>query len=536
MKKAKSVLALLLAFIMVLSVLAGCSSNSKTSETPATAGTTASNDSQEQAPSDALEPMEITIAWWDGDTLLAGDEILTYLEEKFNVTFTSVNITWDDYTTKEQLWAATDSLPDIFAADFRNTATFATWARDGIIRSVPSDLSAYPNLAEYLTGAAADGCYVDGELYCIFRQTYAEQAETVKDRVIAYRWDLAQDAGITKEPENWDEFRAMLLAIMAADPEGKKVGGMTAPETNYLIGPMFCYSMPSAVVGGATFKWVDNGDGTYVPAYFAGENLGDDALGTWNLMRDMYNEGTIDPDIALSTLEQSKNKFLSGQAAALAITYTQLIGLEESWEELNGAPMEEDIKILDLMPAEDGNTYYWAWDYAWSESMFSANVDDAKMERILMIYDYLLSDEGVMKCKYGNEGVTYEIVDGNLQFVNNQAPLTVYPSVDVLGNLVAWQPVLPNGYSAPNSYPDWYNAAIEVYVDEARQLTLPATEPACITEFLAMGTDFGVNLADDALVIMTGTRPVEEMWAEIIADYKLDGLEDIIAQVNAAVK
>ena len=36
---------------------------------------------------------------------------------------------------------------------------------------------------------------VDGKLYCIFRQTYSEQAETIKDRTIAYRWDLAREAG-----------------------------------------------------------------------------------------------------------------------------------------------------------------------------------------------------------------------------------------------------------------------------------------------------------------------------------------------------
>ena len=34
------------------------------------------------------------------------------------------------------------------------------------------------------------------------------------------------------------------------------------------------------------------------------------------------------------------------------------------------------------------------------------------------------------------------------------------------------------------------------------------------------------------LTIMTGERPVEEMWNEIIEGYKLDGLEDVIKQVN----
>ena len=67
-------------------------------------------------------------------------------------------------------------------------------------------------------------------------------------------------------------------------------------------------------------------------------------------------------------------------------------------------------------------------------------------------------------------------------------------------------------------------------------MKLPATEPACITEFLATGSEFSLNLKDDTLLIMTGDEPVEQMWNEIIEDYKAEGLEDVIAQVNAAVK
>ena len=528
----KKLIALLMAATLILG-LSACGGKTEPPSTEASPPQTVDPSAASDVPEE-LEHMDITLAWWDGESILSGDEILDFVEDKFNVTFEVMNMTWDDYTQKETLWGNTGSLPDIFAADFRNTAIFASWAREGVIRSLP-DLTPYPNLAKYMEGAAAEGCKVDGEYYCIFRQTYGEQAETVKDRVIAYRWDLAQKAGITQEPRSWDEFRAMLLAIEEADPEGKKVGGMTAPGADYLVGPMFCYSMPNAVVGGATFKWVEQ-DGAFIPAYFAGETLGADALPTWNLLRDMYTEGTIDRDIALATLEQSKNQFLSGQSAALCITYTQLITLNESWSQLNGTEMRDDIRILDLMPSVDGSTYYWAWDYAWSESMFSADVDDAKMERIMMIYDYLLSDEGVMKCKYGNEGVTYNIVDGQLQFVDGKAPLTVYKSVDVFGNLVAWQPALPNGWTAPNANPEWYNDMIGDYVDQARALTLPATNPACITEFLASGSEFSLNLKDDTLLIMTGSRPVEEMWNEIISDYMDDGLNEVIAQVNAAVK
>lgn len=51
-----------------------------------------------------------------------------------------------------------------------------------------------------------------------------------------------------------------------------------------------------------------------------------------------------------------------------------------------------------------------------------------------------------------------------------------------------------------------------------------------------MGTDFGLSLGDDMLTIMTGDRPVEEMWQEIIDRYKAAGLENIIQQVNDTAK
>ena len=35
---------------------------------------------------------------------------------------------------------------------------------------------------------------------------------------------------------------------------------------------------------------------------------------------------------------------------------------------------------------------------------------------------------------------------------------------------------------------------------------------------------------------MTGDKPVEQMWNEIIEDYQAEGLDEVIADVNAALK
>ena len=44
-----------------------------------------------QAAPEGLEHMDITLAWWDGESILAGDEILDFVEDRFNVTFEVMN-------------------------------------------------------------------------------------------------------------------------------------------------------------------------------------------------------------------------------------------------------------------------------------------------------------------------------------------------------------------------------------------------------------------------------------------------------------
>lgn len=487
--------------------------------------------------SDNSKHLTITVGYWDVESSLAdhkNDTVLKTVEEKFNVTFEPVNVTWDDYNQKYQLWASSDSLPDIFATDVRNSATFAEWANDGLLHEIPADLSAYPNLAAYMDSHETDTCKVNDKIYCIFRQTYAHQYETVEDRSIVYRWDLAQAAGITEEPTTWEEFHDMIQAIIKADPEGKNIQGLTSCGPAFFHGIFFTYSMPAAIIDGNTFRWVDNGDGTYVPAYFAGENLGDDAMATWELLRSMYKDGTIEADVALGSTDTAYQKFLTGRSAAMLAT--GFLGPWENmikyWEETNGTNYADAVRVLKLMPSTDGNTYYWNWDYAWSESLFSSNVDDEKFDRIMQIYNYLLSDEGIMLGRYGFEGDTYEIVDGKY-IVESEDRAAKYPSTNFFHDVVAWTPTLPNGYEYKSLIPENLLAIQDSRYEESKNASIADYDPRYTSIFISLGTDFGLSIPDDLMTIMTSDKPVAEAWQDVINSYKAKGLESIIEQVNA---
>lgn len=564
MRKMKKWTALLLAAAMTAGLLAGCGGSGQDSG-DAGSGAQASKEesakeedsqkaSQEapvqeegetaQANNDFSEHLDISLAFWDVESNLTGtpdDKVLKTLEEKFNVTFVPQNISWDDYEQKLQLWAASDSLPDIFMGAERTKASFAKWANEGLLREIPADLSAYENLSKYMDSPELPTCQVNGKTYCIFRQTYKEQAYTTIDRMVAYRWDLAQEAGTTKEPENWDEFREMIQAIIAADPEGKGIQGMTSKGYKQLTGELLTYSMPLAAVSGVTFYWVDKGDGTYVPAYFAGENLGDAALPTWHLIRDMYTEGTIEKDIAVTTSTQALEKFLQGSNAAILIDggagniYNDVA---KYWNEIYGNDFLDDVKFLSVMQDQNGNLAYPIWDYAWSESYISSHVDDAKMERILALYDYMLSREGVLLTTCGIEGESYGIEDGKIVYegYGTGAPGDTFKSINVFANLVSWTPGMEDSNEFPNTVPQEFIDINDAKADVARSTQIPAYNYDCTVAFVGLGSDFALNVDDDMLSIMTGTEDVEKMWNDIIDKYKADGLEDIIAQVNEAMK
>ena len=489
------------------------------------------------------EHMDISVAYWQIDNALElrdEDEVLKTIEKKFNVTIVPKNVTWDDYYNKISLWAETGQLPDLFAGAFRTEELYYEWVQNGLLHEIPEDLSAYPNLEQYMDSPETETCLVNGKRYCIFRQTYSEQAETTKDRTICYRWDLAQQAGITKEPESWDEFRKMIQAIIREDPEGTGIGGMTSRGYSMLIGPLFTYSIPMASTGGSIFYWVPQED-RYVPALFAGEELGSDALATWRLVRDMYEEGTIEPEIVMTTVSQAEEKFLTGKSAAICVdggigntrTYENII---QYWEERNGSSFLEDVRFLKLMPSVTGKTYYPMWDYAWSESYINAAVSEEKLERILAIYDYLLSEEGTLLSNFGIEGETWQRgEDGKIRRLTEEFPSDVYPSIELFASLVCWNYGNRDASDYPNTVPEEYVRADAARVEEARNCSVPEYGYRYTRVFYQMGSSFSIDLNSIFQEIMVSQEPVEQVWGRILQEYEEMGLAEIIQDVNRQV-
>ena len=169
-QKARLGVALLIA---VVSVLAGCGKASEQSNHTSPSPDVSAN---EPGSADLSKQIELSIAAWDIQTNFEkpnakNDVIYDDIAKKFNITIKPVQITWNDWAEKVKVWAASKQLPDIFANSLAtdNTALYESWAKQGVIKAIPDDLSAYPNLQKLLSLPSVQPLKVDGKFYMIPR-------------------------------------------------------------------------------------------------------------------------------------------------------------------------------------------------------------------------------------------------------------------------------------------------------------------------------------------------------------------------------
>lgn len=527
MKKAKQLLALTLSAALAASVLTGCG-GAASSSTPA--GTPAGDPASTPA---ATEPVEISIAIWGADEGLAdpNDPIRRQIEEKTGVKLVPQNVTWDDAEQKIQLWATNGQLPDIFAGDFVAKSFYGNWIEQGVIRALPDDLSPYPNLAEHMKMERAQAAARDGKLYMIPRTTYGDISYSVQDRNVVYRWDLAQAAGVTKEPETYEEFCDMIKKIVEADPEGKNISGMTQALPELIGGFVYPYA------GIIDKKWVANADGQFVPSYFADR---DALVSAMQFARDMYTDGVIEKDIALAKLETSKEKYLQGQSAAMVFAWSGPAGLEgnigRDYDALYGeGSFLEQNRVAKLYPSADGNKYYFVDTESWSESYISAKVDDEKMAAICRLFDYLYSEEGSRLVFCGFEGEDYDLVDGKVVMREGVVLPDKYSFLknSNISSLAMWNPEAWDA-SFPSTISPEYRALNDArHEDAVKNGTLPAYYDSVMFLSTPLKDAFVYNTNDDLLQIMMGTDPVEKMVDDLLANYESKGLSAMLAEVNA---
>lgn len=533
--KLKKVISLALATAMVVSMFSGCTKKAAPDTSTSTEQSTNTDGTQEsiKTTGEKEAPTEISIAKWNiEDTLRNGkdDKILMAIQEGANVLIKPVNTTWDDYRDKIQLWASSNQLPDMFAIDVIGSNFYHDWISQGVVSPLPEDLSKWPTLEKYMSSPDIQALRApDGKMYVVPRVMWSELIDGCTERRTYYRWDLAQAAGVTKEPETYDEFRDMIKKIVDADPEGKKVTGLTVSVPQLFDSFFMPYGVPLGMGdgSGSDFKWIEK-DGKYVPAYFSG-----DLKSVFQLARDMYVEGTVDPDIALAKGQLSEDKFLQGKVAAYFLnTGTDM--LQNKWEKANPDKKFEDcVKITKPFPMKDGSMITVpVFKTYWSETYIGTK-EPKKIEKILDLMEWTLANDKLIR--FGFEGEDYVVENGIIKATGDIPLYEKYPANDMqsLVQYASWYSLELIGNDKIDKYRQW---DID-YLDWVKKnCTLPEFDPAITNLSTPTKNQFVIKPADDIIKVMTGKEFVDKMYDDLMAKYEKMGLQQMIEEVNAAMK
>lgn len=540
MKRIKVSTAITLAFLLAVSILAGCGANNDKGTASPASSQGASGESpaasSEQPVSEAPANLKVSfMGIQDGFNAANAkdDTIFNDMEKKLNVKIEPVQVTWNDWQEKAKVWAASGQLPDIFANALAtdNAGLYSTWAKQGIIKPLPDDLSDYPNLQRVMSLPSVQPLKVDGKFYMIPRMTYNDSSDWIMDRPIYYRKDWAAEAGYTTEPQSFAEFEAMVKAVMKKHPNA---AGVERKQKD-LLWTVFLGSFPQMT---NPKSWV-NEDGKWIPAYASPQmNEGLQQL------RKLYQDGLLDKDFAIQNDGDGLVKFLNGQAF---VTFGGDFGQAnvDAFKSANGKSPADAVGIMNIWPAADGKRYSFVETPYWSETYFSNKMDDATFKKALQLMDYLNSEEFSGLAKNGILDVDYKVDgDKSVSLLKEGESLgTKYPRMSALAVLGNWlgayrlsgKTVLPGDPDA---------AAMEqLYIATYNKFKQEDTPTPINFDVMLMSTPakakFGAiisTLGDELTKVIMGNDDPVQMWQSTLKEFDKKGLQDVINEVNAKVK
>lgn len=491
--------------------------------------------------------LTISISFWNIQDLVNApekDDILKYIEKKFNIVIKPIAVSWNNYLEQYQILSATKSLPDIFASltvsssNTSSTSSLKSLISSGAVRSLPNDLSAYENLNEVMNKYDYIR-YLDGKHYVIPRVSFEEEMLSSTDAAMLVRKDWMQALGLSN-PESLDEFIDMICAFAKDDPDGNHINDTIGYNVNSFTA-LGKWVMLGIAPECNVFNWIQTKNG-YLPSY-----LTDDFKKVVVAYRTMYERGGLDPDFYTKNSTDVTTDFARGYLGALEYKSSPgaLVELETLWNLYQDKPFEECVTVLPIFPAEDGIRYSNSSNPFWSESLISSSVDDEKMERILSLFEYLLSEEGRRLIRYGLEGIDYTIdeegtyhclvdtKDSNLlKTLENK-----YPSLLLFTSLASWggdwtdfelneMNTLRYGKDCTtlshNSL--YWNIENTITVDRPYEFILLEKEYSDV-----FNKDTAFN---DFIRVIIGKEDPLTMWNEIIDGYYKNGLSEYLKRQN----
>ena len=362
---------------------------------------------------------------WDGS-----DTYTEMLNEKFGIHIKASNYDYNSWDEMVNTAINGNNLTDVIHFNlkaYNYGSTYERWVDDMMIKALPNDLSKWPNLNQMINSISnVDALKIDGKLYGIpIMNDITNTEKDFSNFTYVYRRDWAKQiddmhAGdvsytpVYKEGDvyTWAEFDRLIKAFKAnlETLSGTNKASVMVDEnwgfpsvTNFYKDVPHCYAKDDS--GRAINAFTSD-------KYIAGLNSAKDFVSNKFYSQDQYNYSA----------NKANEQYLGGLAGILYDNYslTNYIKLRKLFKKTNKNVNLDDGTALLKIKGPDGKFALEGTENWFSMTMFNYDISDNKMNKILDLIEYLLTEEGTRLAIYGKEGYDYNIVeDGDYDYIAN---------------------------------------------------------------------------------------------------------------------
>lgn len=340
------------------------------------------------------------------DAWSGGDAYLEQIEEQFGVKLKLSSYSWQDWDSQVTGAINGNNMSDVFQFDldsYNYATTYLDWVEGEVLKPLPEDMSKWPNLSRVINSISnIDAFKVDGKLYCLpIIKNPVDTADTYSPFTYVYRRDWAKELGVYQENDvyTWEQFETLLSTFYTAKCQSGDFFALVDVEWGFPSVTNFYKLAPHCFVKDSTGKYVSNYATTQ---YQQGLSKAKEYIDNKIYGYDQYNAKAGDPaeryyagrvgvfyeNLSLSNYTTLRKKLASNPAY-------------NTMEKLNDATAIMKVTSPDGMYCLEGNENWF------SATMFNSDISDAKLEKILDIMEWTLSEEGTMMATYGFEDYDY---------------------------------------------------------------------------------------------------------------------------------
>ena len=361
---------------------------------------------------------------WQGE-----DNYTEILNEKFGVKIKATNYSYSSWDNQVGTAVNGDNLTDAIQYNLKAYnfgSSYEKWVGYGLLKPLPDNLSKWPEIQKLLNNISnIDYLKIDGKLYGIpIANDISNPTKDFSNMTYVYRRDWAKQidemnkdtAGYTPvykdgDVYTWEEFNRLLNAFKT---NIKTLSG--TDKADVLVDEAWGFPSVANFYKNAPHCYAKDSDGKAINAFTSPEYI--QGL---KVAQELVTNKIYSPDQCNWQEEggDATTNYLGGKAAVLYdnFSFSNYLKLRTNFksqrkpgsvEALNDGTAFLKIKGPDGKFAIE-NTENW-----FSMTMFNHKISDTKLEKILDVINYLLTEEGTRLAVYGQEGYDYVMQDGKV--------------------------------------------------------------------------------------------------------------------------